>query len=157
GAGVADQDDSRPGDEQGQDQTDQRRRAGRQAQRLSHPPRCLGNDLLDFRAVMPPQEPSAAATSPLVRALLDDLGIPAGGVELAVDPGDEMLAFLVAQHAGDRERALYSYFQSGASIAGALAQVLRWRFGEPGRIVRLLDFASGYGRVTRFLLRLLPA
>jgi SAM-dependent methyltransferase len=105
---------------------------------------------------MPPV-PSPAETSPLVRALLADLGLEKSGVDLAIDPQDEMLAFLVQSHEGDRDRALYSYFQSGASIARSLEQVLRWRFGEPRRLGRLLDFASGYGRVTRFLLRLLPA
>jgi len=105
---------------------------------------------------MPPV-PSSAETSPLVHALLDDLGIEAGGVDLAIHPADEMLGFLVESSGGDRDRALYAYFQSGASIAGAMAQVLRWRFGDSGRPARLLDFASGYGRVTRFLLRSLPA
>jgi SAM-dependent methyltransferase len=102
-------------------------------------------------------EPSLAETSSLVRWLLTDLGIEAGAIDLAIDPEDEMLGFLVRSCEGDRERALYAYFQSGASIAGAMAQVLHWRFGEPGRVGRLLDFASGYGRVTRFLLRVLPA
>ena len=101
--------------------------------------------------------PSLAETSSLVRWLLSDLGLEAGAIDLAIDPEDEMLGFLEQSCEGDRERALYAYFQSGASIAGAMAQVLRWRFGEPGRVGRLLDFASGYGRVTRFLLRLLPA
>lgn len=101
--------------------------------------------------------PSAAESHPLVRALLADLGLQAGGIDLAVDPGDEMLGFLVQSHGGDRDRALYSYFQSGASIAESMAEVLRWRFGETRRIGRLLDFASGYGRVSRFLLALLPA
>ena len=101
--------------------------------------------------------PSLAETSFLVRSLLADLGLEPGDVDLAIDPEDEMLGYLVGSCAGDRERALYAYFQSGASIAGAMAQVLAWRFGEPGRVGRLLDFASGYGRVTRFLVRLLPA
>jgi len=101
--------------------------------------------------------PSLAETSFLVRSLLADLGLEPGDVDLAIDPEDEMLGFLVGSCAGDRERALYAYFQSGASIAGVMAQVLAWRFGEAGRVGRLLDFASGYGRVTRFLLRLLPA
>ncbi|MBV8202972.1 MAG: methyltransferase domain-containing protein, partial [Acidobacteria bacterium] len=105
---------------------------------------------------MPPV-PSLAEESPLVRWLLADLGLEPGGDELAIDPADEMLGFLVQSCQGDRERALYSYFQSGASIAAAMAEVLGWRFGRPGRAGRLLDFASGYGRVTRFLLRLLPA
>jgi len=105
---------------------------------------------------MPPV-PSLAEISPLVRSLLADLELAPGTVDLEIDPGDEMLSFLVQAGDGDRERALYAYFQSGASIAAAMAQVLGWRFGEPGRTGKLLDFASGYGRVTRFLVRLLPA
>jgi SAM-dependent methyltransferase len=96
-------------------------------------------------------------TSPLVRALLADLGVEEGGVDLAIDPDDEMLGFLLESNQGDRDRALWAYFQSGASIAASMAQVLAWRFGAPGKVGRLLDFASGYGRVTRFLLRQLPA
>jgi hypothetical protein len=96
-------------------------------------------------------------TSPLVRALLADLGVEEGGVDLAIDPDDEMLGFLLESSQGDLDRALWAYFQSGASIAASMAQVLAWRFGAPQRVARLLDFASGYGRVTRFLLRHLPA
>ncbi len=96
-------------------------------------------------------------TSPLVRALLADLGVEEGGVDLAIDPGDEMLGFLLESSQGDRDRALWAYFQSGASIAASMTQVLGWRFGAPERVGKLLDFASGYGRVTRFLRRRLPA
>src|SRR5947199_6665679 len=95
-------------------------------------------------------------SNPRVSALLADLGIDPATVDLAVDARDEMLAFLVEAHRGDRERALFHYFQSGASIADSLGQVLRWRFGEPVNVGRLLDFASGYGRVTRFLVREVP-
>ncbi|MFL6231783.1 MAG: class I SAM-dependent methyltransferase [Thermoanaerobaculia bacterium] len=95
--------------------------------------------------------------SPLVGFLLRDLGITPGTLDLTVDPRDEMLEFLVDSHDGDREQALFRYFRSGASIADSLLQVLRWRFGSPGKITKLLDFASGYGRVTRFLVREIPA
>ncbi|MBW8875244.1 MAG: class I SAM-dependent methyltransferase [Acidobacteria bacterium] len=101
-------------------------------------------------------------TNPRIAALLADLGIDPGTVDLAVDARDEMLAFLVESCGGDRDRALFQYFQSGASIAESLGQVLRWRFGDigdpgdPGRVRSLLDFASGYGRVTRFLVREVP-
>jgi SAM-dependent methyltransferase len=93
------------------------------------------------------------SANPLVAALLAELGT---APELAVDEGDEMLAYLATLFEGDRERALFEYFRSGASIAAALAQVLQWRFGDLQRIARLLDFASGYGRVTRFLVRQIP-
>jgi SAM-dependent methyltransferase len=97
-------------------------------------------------------------TSPPVQALLGDLGLPANAIGLAIDSRDEMLGFLVDTFEGDRDRALFAYFRSGASIADSLRQVLRWRFGDfRQRPIRVLDFASGYGRVTRFLLRDLPA
>ncbi|MEA2601207.1 MAG: hypothetical protein QOF89_2199 [Acidobacteriota bacterium] len=96
-------------------------------------------------------------THPLVSALLADLGIAPGTFDSAVDARDEMLGFLVQLYGGDRDQALFQYFRSGASIADSLGQVLRWRFPDPGRTVKLLDFASGYGRVTRFLLRQMPA
>src|SRR3954469_18586907 len=92
-------------------------------------------------------------TSPLVAALLADLQMD---VDLAIDSRDEMLGFLVDAFEGDRERALFAYFRSGASIADSLGQVLRWRFGGMDRIGRILDFASGYGRVTRFLVSEIP-
>lgn len=100
---------------------------------------------------------SFAPVGPFAAALLADRGIEPGDVVLAIDPHDEMLQFLTLHHQGDRDMALFTYFQTGLSVAEALAQVLRWRFGDLGRIGRLLDFASGYGRVTRFLLRHLPA
>ena len=94
--------------------------------------------------------------SPLVHALLAELRLAPGAVDLSIDARDEMLGFLLQAWEGDRDRALFQYFRSGASIADAMGQVLRWRFGDPGRIGGLLDFASGYGRVTRFLLRDVP-
>jgi SAM-dependent methyltransferase len=73
----------------------------------------------------------------------------------AIDPRDEMLEFLVGVHP-DAEQARCGYFRSGQSIADVLGQVLAWRFGAAGTPV-VLDFASGYGRVTRFLLDAVPA
>ena len=91
-------------------------------------------------------------TSPFVRAFLADRAIEPGAMDLAIDARDEMLGFLVQNLEGDRERALFGYFRSGLSVADTMLQVLRWRFGGLSGI-RVLDFASGYGRVTRFLLR----
>ncbi len=98
-----------------------------------------------------------AAPPPGVRALLAEWGRSADDPRLEVDPGDEMLAFLRDLHGGDPEQALCAYYRSGASIAAVLLQVLRWRFGDASRVSSLLDFASGYGRVTRFLLGEVPA
>lgn len=93
-------------------------------------------------------------TSPYVRAFLADRGLEPSSVDLAIDERDEMLGFLVDGLEGDRDKALFAYFRSGLSIADGLLQVLRWRFPQgPGKV---LDFASGYGRITRFLVREIP-
>lgn len=100
-------------------------------------------------------------TSPFVRAFLADRGFSgSSGLELAIDDRDEMLRFLIDGMDGDRDKALFAYFRTGLSIADALLQVLRWRFPEGvGRngAGKVLDFASGYGRITRFLVREIPA
>lgn len=83
-----------------------------------------------------------------VAAFLDAVGRP--GVPLAIDAGDEMLGQLLATHHGSVDVGLVGYFRTGWMAAEALERALRWRFGESAPI-RLLDFASGYGRVTRFL------
>lgn len=98
---------------------------------------------------------SPAEENPLVRAVCRDAGFPAG-VELAIHADDEMLDFLAATRGGDRDRALADYFLSGFQVAAVLGQLLdRW-FGGTARAGSVLDFASGYGRVTRFLVRALP-
>jgi SAM-dependent methyltransferase len=107
-------------------------------------------------------ETPLAAPAPVraraVGAFLADRGIDPTTLCLQIDPADEMLGFLWEAHGRDGERARFHYFQSGASIADALLQLLDWRFGRAAasRPLRLLDFASGYGRVTRFLVRALP-
>ncbi len=103
--------------------------------------------------------------SPYVTAFLADRSIVPGSLDVTVDPRDEMLGYLVDALDGDRDRALFTYFRTGLSIADAMLQVVRWRFGgldapdgpgSPGGITRVLDFASGYGRISRFLVRDLP-
>lgn len=102
------------------------------------------------RAGLPADDPGRVAA-----AFLADRGIARESLCLTIDPEDEMLGFLRAAAGRDRERAAFRYFQSGASLADSLLQILRGRFaGRPAG--RVLDFASGYGRVTRFLVDALP-
>jgi len=78
------------------------------------------------------------------------------GTDLAVHTADEMLAFLEDSFGGDRDQALAVYFGSGLRIWETFREILAWWFGSLDKIERLLDFASGYGRVTRFLVHDLP-
>lgn len=76
------------------------------------------------------------------------------GLVRAVAARDEMLTFLQDLHHGDLDRALVEYFRSGRAIARTLITLLRSAAGGNPR--RILDFGSGYGRVTRHLVRELP-
>ena len=51
------------------------------------------------------------------------------------------------------ETAAVFYFHTGHTIFETLDHLARWRFGALERVGRMLDFASGFGRATRFLVR----
>lgn len=65
----------------------------------------------------------------------------------AIDERDDMLDFGIKLFEHDRDRALLSYFQNGIEQFALVRHIAGWR----GPIRRMLDFASGYGRLTRFL------
>src|SRR5947209_956048 len=71
----------------------------------------------------------------------------------AIHPDDHMLRFFMGHHWEHRETAWFDYFRSGWSAARTVHRLLLWHFGERTRSIRLLDFASGFGRVMRFLVR----
>jgi SAM-dependent methyltransferase len=104
---------------------------------------------------MPSMPPADGDDDLLLLALGQGMTIPAG-VDLTVHQDDEMLRVLRDRTAGDRRRARVMYLCSGLALWRTLRRVVEWRFGELARVGKLLDFASGYGRVTRFLVRDLP-
>jgi len=67
-------------------------------------------------------------------------------LNLAVDERDDMLDFAMQLFAHDRDRAVANYFQNGLDQYLLVRHIAGWR-GKPRR---MLDFASGYGRLTRF-------
>ena len=90
---------------------------------------------------------------PVVDELLRELDRGAPPLERAIDAEDEMLLFARALHESDEDAALAAYFRDGISVASAIRQLAGWRRGGLGGLDAMLDFASGYGRVTRFLVR----
>ncbi len=96
--------------------------------------------------------------------LLAAFGLAAGPhapASLAVDAEDEMLIQYLNLGGGNRGQALVLYFDSGRRIWATLSALLGWRFPHlahlgDARPFRLLDFASGYGRVTRYAVRDAP-
>jgi SAM-dependent methyltransferase len=96
----------------------------------------------------------AESASALVQALCR--GMAAGGVNFDVHADDEMLHFFLYAQGYPLEQALAAYFDSGRHIWQTVRQILSWRFGSPRACGRFLDFASGYGRVTRHIVAELP-
>ncbi|WRH68183.1 MAG: class I SAM-dependent methyltransferase [Planktothrix sp. GU0601_MAG3] len=70
----------------------------------------------------------------------------------AICDQDEMYLFALANH-GTPDRACIRYYFNGRRILDTVRQVLKWQFGQLDRISSCLDFASGYGRFTRFLVQ----
>ncbi len=64
-----------------------------------------------------------------------------------IDERDDMLDFALQLFDHDRDRALTSYFQNALEQFRLVRHIAAWR----GPIGKMLDFASGYGRLTRLL------
>ncbi len=93
--------------------------------------------------------------TPLLLALFDQTPV-IDGARLEIHSSDDMLHHFLWNYGEDgrgwqREQALSAYFRSGLAIWERERQILEWRFGDPSRVGEVLDFASGYGRATRFM------
>lgn len=73
-----------------------------------------------------------------------------------IDSRDEMYLFALENAGGDRELAVLRYFMNGRRIFDSVEQIIHWYFQGFEQVNDFLDFASGYGRFTRFLLSALP-
>lgn len=66
----------------------------------------------------------------------------------AIDDRDDMLDFAMKLFHHDRDAAVTNYFQSALDQLALVRHIAGWRDRHPRR---MLDFASGYGRLTRLL------
>jgi SAM-dependent methyltransferase len=80
----------------------------------------------------------------------------AGGVNLDIHADDEMYRFFLYTLGYSPEQAAAAYLDSGALLWKTLRQVIAWWFGSPRACRRILDFASGYGRVARHIAAEMP-
>lgn len=94
---------------------------------------------------------SRATPGRAVQAVCRDLWT--NGINLNIHADDEMLAFFRFSQGFGLERAAAMYLDSGRHIWETLRQLIAWRFGSLANCRTLLDFASGYGRVTRHIVR----
>ena len=66
----------------------------------------------------------------------------------AIDERDDMLDFAMNLFHHDRDAAVTNYFQNALDQFALVRHIASWRATRPRR---MLDFASGYGRLTRLL------
>jgi SAM-dependent methyltransferase len=66
----------------------------------------------------------------------------------AIDERDDMLDFALKLFHHDRDAAVTNYFQNALDQFALVRHIASWRERRPRR---MLDFASGYGRLTRLL------
>lgn len=85
---------------------------------------------------------------PLVDALLRPRIPRWEELNRAIDERDDMLDFAIKTMGYDRDAAVVNYFQNGIEQFQLVRHIAGWRGTKPRR---MLDFASGYGRLTRFL------
>lgn len=78
-----------------------------------------------------------------------------GPLETAISKRDVMFRFL-EYFQGHVGRAYWEYLRTGLVAFEAYRRVLEQHFGDLAEVQAVLDFASGYGRITRFLARVLP-
>lgn len=97
-----------------------------------------------------------ARDSAVVRSFLQSL-VGDHHFNSQIHVADEMFLFDLESLRRSAECAAILYLLQGYQILQTLRQVVTWRFGGFQTVRSFLDFASGYGRLTRFLVRELPA
>lgn len=104
-------------------------------------------------AELPPTLPQRAEVDRAVEALRDALGI-GEGLDVAISHND--LMFLHALHHHELTDAYASYLRTGHAGCRLVSRIAEGAFGGLHAVDSLLDFASGYGRLTRFLVLEIP-
>ena len=88
---------------------------------------------------------------PMVDTLLRTRVLRWEELNRAIDERDDMLDFAIQLFDHDRDRALTSYFQNAIEQFRLVQHIAAWRSTGRGPLGKMLDFASGYGRLTRLL------
>jgi len=88
-----------------------------------------------------------------VRVLAERLAPAPPAFRSGIHEADEMYSYNLGMLRGSKAAAAMLYYLKGWQIAQAIRGVASWYFGGIQKVDSFLDFASGFGRVTRFLVR----
>jgi len=90
-----------------------------------------------------------------VKAFVDDQ-MKTRECDVVLSENDEMYLFALGNHKGNKDRACIEVLATGKQSLNVVRKVVDWKFGGFENLSAFLDFASGYGRLTRFLVEELP-
>jgi SAM-dependent methyltransferase len=93
------------------------------------------------------------SASPFVASYVRELAGPGQPLETRIHPADEMYLHDLRSHHGSPEAAALLYFSAGHQIFRTVEEIIAWRFRGFAAVRSFLDFAGGYGRFGRFLVR----
>jgi SAM-dependent methyltransferase len=91
----------------------------------------------------------------LVRRYVASLRGSTEGFPSRIHRADEMFTYNMRILRGQADASAMLYYLTGWQIFEAIRRIAEWRFGGLANVPSFLDFASGYGRVTRWLVPLL--
>jgi SAM-dependent methyltransferase len=106
-------------------------------------------------AVMESEGVFEACDFPDVAAYVRGLIGEEAALETRIHSADEMYRYDLATPYASRQTAALLYLATGRQIFRAVEDAVAWRFGGFDAVRSFLDFASGYGRTTRYLVRAL--
>lgn len=96
--------------------------------------------------------------NPVVEALIDEIALSPADFKADIAAEDEMYGYVYEQLEQENcDRTLVNYYSKGREIFESLRQIVDWYFTDFSQINSFLEFACGYGRLTRFLEQQLPS
>jgi SAM-dependent methyltransferase len=98
----------------------------------------------------------SAGNNSIIRAFVQDQIKEPNNFNSTISENDEMYLFALQHFKGDKDRACIELLTTGKQSMDVIRQIIRWNFRGFHNISAFLDFASGYGRLTRFLVQELP-
>jgi SAM-dependent methyltransferase len=104
---------------------------------------------------MASERPFDPCVSPEVAAYVRGLSGDGPALSTWIHPADEMYRYELDAPRRTPDAAAIRYFATARAIFRSVSDLVAWRFGGFSGVRSFLDFASGFGRTTRFLARAL--
>lgn len=99
--------------------------------------------------LMPENVPTTPEIKAQVNRFVADCNITLP-VNFTISKNDLMFRY-ACYHIGNVPKAMYGYLQTGINPVNSIKKIVDAVYGADYKVESLLDFAAGYGRVTRFL------